>query len=296
MILGEYNNGNGRVRIYDDGTKVIGYVGDRYRPEFPDSIDVKITDYCDMGCPYCHESSTRRGKHASWATLSWFIGQVSPYTEIAIGGGDPMSHPHLDRFLSECSKNRIICNITVNQGHLGRYLERLLMYSGEGKIRGIGVSIVNRNYKHLKALLESGAHVVPHVIAGVTDIEQAKEVAEMCGKLLILGYKRHGRGVEYFSDEVMDRITQYRDFMSINASIAFDTLAFEQLRLAQVLPKEYIELHYLGGEGEVSLYVDCVTKTIAVSSYSDERMPLMPIKEYFRLIKLDAYHTNRQLI
>lgn len=58
-ILNQYINGNTLVTIYNDGTKIREYNKDP-QPEFPESIDLKITDYCDMGCPYCHESSTKK--------------------------------------------------------------------------------------------------------------------------------------------------------------------------------------------------------------------------------------------
>lgn len=62
-IINTYKNGNTSVTLYNDGTKVREYEG---TPNIvhPESIDVKITNYCDLGCAYCHESSTTEGKHA----------------------------------------------------------------------------------------------------------------------------------------------------------------------------------------------------------------------------------------
>ena len=37
-------------------------VGEELISEFPDSIDLKITNKCPWACPYCHESSTPNGK------------------------------------------------------------------------------------------------------------------------------------------------------------------------------------------------------------------------------------------
>lgn len=57
--IAKYQNGNTTVIIMNDGTKIREYEN---APEIlhPESIDVKITDYCDMGCAYCHESSTKK--------------------------------------------------------------------------------------------------------------------------------------------------------------------------------------------------------------------------------------------
>ena len=62
-ILGEYTNGNYRVRIYSDGTKVRENDLDFFEPEFPESFDINITNQCDMGCAMCHEDSIPDGRH-----------------------------------------------------------------------------------------------------------------------------------------------------------------------------------------------------------------------------------------
>jgi len=59
-ILHSYQNGNTLVNLYNDGTKTREYEGEP-KPVFPESIDVKITNYCDAGCTFCHEKSTRLG-------------------------------------------------------------------------------------------------------------------------------------------------------------------------------------------------------------------------------------------
>lgn len=58
-ILGKYVNGNYVVTICRDGTKIreneLGY----FEPEFPESMDVCITKYCDIGCKFCLPPSTK---------------------------------------------------------------------------------------------------------------------------------------------------------------------------------------------------------------------------------------------
>ena len=51
-ILAQYQNGNTSVKIYEDGTKIREYEGTP-KTFFPESLDVKITDYCDLGCKFC---------------------------------------------------------------------------------------------------------------------------------------------------------------------------------------------------------------------------------------------------
>lgn len=51
-IISTYLNGNTTVTIEKDGTKTREY-DNVPSPLHPESIDVKITNYCDMGCNYC---------------------------------------------------------------------------------------------------------------------------------------------------------------------------------------------------------------------------------------------------
>ena len=63
-VLNTYKNGNYIVRIYEDGSKVRLTLDDDFNASFPESIDIKITNYCDNNCPMCHENSSINGKHA----------------------------------------------------------------------------------------------------------------------------------------------------------------------------------------------------------------------------------------
>ena len=94
-----YNNGNYRVGIdLASGTKIRETEDDVFISEFPENIDIKITNQCDMGCPMCHENSYPDGKHGNIMKAK-FINTLRPYTELAIGGGNALSHPDLIPFL-----------------------------------------------------------------------------------------------------------------------------------------------------------------------------------------------------
>ena len=68
QVLHKYKNGNCRVTLYNDGTKIRVCTEKVPSPVFPESIDFKITNYCDRGCKFCHESCTTKGKHANRKT------------------------------------------------------------------------------------------------------------------------------------------------------------------------------------------------------------------------------------
>ena len=56
-LIGKYQNGNYTVSLYDDGTKVRENDLDFFDADFPESMDLKITNRCNMNCPMCHEDS-----------------------------------------------------------------------------------------------------------------------------------------------------------------------------------------------------------------------------------------------
>ena len=142
-VLNTYKNGNYVVRIYNDGSKVRLTLDDDFNASFPESIDIKITNYCDNNCPMCHENSSINGKHA---VLDYpFLNTLSSGTELAIGGGNPFSHPNLKDFLISMKEKGIICNITVNQNHFVKYLKVIKKLIDEKLIYGLGVSIIDES-------------------------------------------------------------------------------------------------------------------------------------------------------
>ena len=58
----KYINGNYNVTLsLKDGTKIRETEEDEFIPSRPESIDIKITNKCDIGCPFCHENSIAEG-------------------------------------------------------------------------------------------------------------------------------------------------------------------------------------------------------------------------------------------
>ena len=111
-IIGRYRNGNYTVSLYNDGTKVRETNDDDFIPAFAECCDMKITDKCDGGCPFCYEGCTSNGKHGD--LNAEFLNHLHPYTELAINGND-LTHPDLVPFLKRMKKQKVIVSMTVNQ-------------------------------------------------------------------------------------------------------------------------------------------------------------------------------------
>ena len=286
-LIGRYKNGNYDVRIYSDGTKVRDIDDEEpgFLPEFPESIDLKITNKCGMGCPFCHENSTPDGKHGDIMHLP-FIKTLHPYTEVAIGGGDPLSHPDLVPFLSELRELQVLPNITVNavqfmenHGLLQTLAERKLLY-------GIGVSYTRPEDVDIEEFINAVKplkNAVIHVINGVISREMLQNLKDNDLKILILGYKDFRRGSDFWQLYEASDVQKQEELYELLPTmvkegwfscISFDNLAIEQLDVKRLMSKKMWKKFYMGNDGEFTMYVDAVNEKYAVSSVSEERCDL----------------------
>jgi uncharacterized Fe-S cluster-containing radical SAM superfamily enzyme len=284
--LYKYQNGNTNVEIFDDGTKIRSY---EEEPNiiFPESIDIKITNYCDMACSYCHESSTTEGVHGDLKKLMEVLEPLPSGVEIAIGGGNPLSHPYLIDFLHDIKDKGIIANLTVNQGHLKPFEELLVYLLRNHLIKGLGISITNNNFKTLKKLKTLSNDIVYHVIAGVNEVSVMDKLIEIGqAKVLVLGYKKFGFGVQYYNENVDENIQEwYRKISSYigKCVLSFDNLAIEQLNIKRLFTDEGWERFYMGDDFKFTMYIDAVKQEFAPTSRSKERQSFdeTNLLEYF---------------
>lgn len=302
-LLGKYRNGNYNVSIYSDGTKVRENDLDFFDAEFPESMDIKITNSCDRGCPMCHENSRPDGLHADILNIP-FINSIHPFTEMAIGGGNPLSHPELRAFLELLKAKNIIANITVNQLHFMNNLPLLTELVEQGLIYGLGVSYIDGDYESTKAFIsevKKFPNAVIHVINGLITRQQLVWLSCNNLKILILGYKdfRRGSGLLQRETELIqhNQMSLYNELRAIIDgewfdTISFDNLALEQLGVRHIMDEKRWAEFYMGDDGingelsSASMYVDLVEKQFAMNSCSTERFPITDnITQMFQYLK-----------
>ena len=180
-----YENGNYRVFInLEDGTKIRINDLDYFEATSPESFDLKITNRCSHGCLMCHETSTLDGKHGDILNQKFFD-TCHPYTEIAIGGGNPLEHPDLEAFLKMCKDHRFIPSMTVHQMDFMERKEYLKKLCDEKLLYGLGVSVSVVKPELIETLKEFPNAVV-HLIAGLTPIERFLQLKNNNLKILIL--------------------------------------------------------------------------------------------------------------
>ena len=291
-LLGRYKNGNFVTTILSDGTKIRETKDDEFIPSFAENMDVKICNYCDMGCKFCHEGSTINGKFGNILNEK-FIDTLHPYQEIAIGGGDATSHPDLIPFLKKLKERKVIANMTVNQIHFEKKYELIKKLVDEKLIYGLGVSLVNPT-KHFIELIKQYSNAVIHVINGVLKPSDIKALENNNLKMLILGYKHLRRGNEYFEEEQKDIEVKQQwlyenleDIIQKFKVVSFDNLAIEQLDVKRLLTQEEWDEFYMGDDGKVTYYVDMVERKFAQSSTApfDKRYDLLDsVDDMFKVI------------
>lgn len=273
-LLGTYKNGNFTTKIFSDGTKVRETEGDDFRPAYAENMDIKITNYCDMGCPFCHEGSTTDGKFGDILNEK-FIDTLHPYQEVALGGGDATSHPDLIPFLHKLKDKKVIANMTVNQIHFEKKQELIKQLIDEKLIYGLGVSLVNPTEQFFE-LISQYPNAVIHVINGILRLSDIEALADKNLKMLILGYKRLRRGNDWIMEE-HENIIARQMWLNDNLPniikqfkvVSFDNLAIEQLNVRSLMSDEDWNEFYMGDDGTVTFYVDMVERKFARSSMAD---------------------------
>lgn len=289
---------NGNYTMYIDletGTKIRKNDLDCFIPEKPESMDIKITNKCDRGCAFCHENSTPDGLHGDIMNLK-FIETLLPYTELAIGGGNPLTHPDLIPFLEKCKALKLIPNMTINQYHFMKpeYAELIDKLVSERLIYGLGVSLTNASEEFINKI-KKYPNAVIHMINGVHSLDDFERLANRGLKILILGYKQFRRGVTYFSPEVQANMQildlRLKMLFTCFEVVSFDNLALEQLNVKKYLTKDQWNEFYMGNDGAFTMFIDTVNKTYSRSSTTpvEARQPLLddiePMFDYIKNLK-----------
>lgn len=295
-----YRNGNYTVTLdTKTGTKVRENDLDFFEPDTVESMDIKITNCCDMGCPMCHENSTPDGKHADILGPS-FLDKLHPYTELAIGGGNPLEHPDLYEFLVKCKERKFIPSMTINQKHFEANYDLVKKLVDEELIYGLGISLVAPTTEFIK-LVKTIPNAVIHIINGLVSLPKLIKMKDHDLKILILGYKIFRRGATLYETQAPNitacQLMLYQYLPRIIEEnwfkvVSFDNLAIEQLEPQRLMSEDEWSEFYMGDDGigdgftSASMYVDMVERKYAKNSCDPVRYDLLPtIEEMYNSLK-----------
>lgn len=245
---------------------------------YPELIDMKITNYCNNNCVWCYQDSQPGGQSAKMSDI-WTLGAAIKHMgvfEVALGGGDTMSHPRFMDILRQIRKAEAIPNFTTSS--IDWMLDapkcnKIMNLCGQAAYSVTHSSQVTR-LAHIIGLMEidrrqiSVQHIVGTARNGVADI--IRECYKYEIPLTLLGYKTTGRGKD-FQPEDVGWISAVRHASKCHQlpSLSVDTL------LAAQYTKELDDLGvhskmYDTAEGDFSMYIDAVSMQCGPSSYCDK--------------------------
>ena len=273
----QFYNGNGYCEINKkDGTQITTVLTDEeFKAQFPLNCDMSISERCNMGCKFCYLECTPEGKEADIKKFiedeNSFLYTLRPGTELAINGNEPL-HKDLNMLLEFCKERDILANLTVNEVTLTRNIKTINEWLEEGLVHGIGVSPSIYSDTMIQWCKEHPTSVI-HTIAGITTAEQYTQLKDQGLKILILGYKEFGRGVDYnlfLGDKVSNNIQWLKEnILELTEHFevtSFDNLAIEQLDMENKLDEKTWTSFYRGDEGSHTMYIDLVNETFAKNS------------------------------
>lgn len=270
-----YKNGNYYMfKGSYDNTTIVNSFDEELIPQYPELIDLKITDCCYQNCPFCYQNSSSKGKDLDiekFKDFSYSLRNNFPM-EFAIGGGDifTLYNSELEeifKILKEVNKDNII-NITLNINSLKSLdldkMKLLMKY-----VSGVGISISKAeeiNYlEYLKKVFNITLHIIPELIG----IEETNKILDTLNDqyyydVLLLGYKKLGRATEdvtKFNKKELDSIFNHK------CRIAIDT-CFANRYLDYMV--NFNPITFTLNEGEFSMYIDFTNETFSKSSYQTE--------------------------
>lgn len=290
----QYWNGNGYCELNkNDGTMITTVLSDEeFKPEFPLNCDLNISNNCCIGCAFCYQGCTPEGKHSDIKKFienkNSFLYSLHEGTELAINGNEPF-HPDLELLLQFCKDHGIVANLTVNEISLLAHKDQIENWLELGLIHGIGISPRNFDPGMIEWVSEHPTAVI-HTIAGITSSTQYQSLYNKNIKVLILGYKDFGRGIDYKQDEseavyiktntswLKENIKNFTKYFNV---VSFDNLAIEQLDPKSWLTEKQWETFYRGDDGHHTLFIDLVSETFAKNSIQDKNNHY-PIKDDIR--------------
>lgn len=183
-------------------------INDKEDPKFgfyPDLIDIKITDYCAKGCKYCYQGSTTKGQHgnADFFAFGEYLRKLGIF-EVALGGGEPTSHPEFSRILKRIKTDGVIPNFSTQSFEWMKFddiREAVLTCCKSVAFSTNEISIAKKWIKL------SEQYEIPnpkfHYVLGINPVENLYKFVETLIKetyrpdIILLSFKDSGRGKQF---------------------------------------------------------------------------------------------------
>ena len=259
---------------------------DTSRSSLPETVDIKITNFCNIGCPYCYQSSTPEGSTAEnlW-TYSRLLSEMQVF-EVAIGGGEPTFSRLLWTFLAHCHDYGMYPTFTTRSlawMKIPRQRDAFNLYCGRF---AYSVSTNTDAANCLEAMEQAEIDknkVVFQYVLGSTSIEEFDRLLRYCertySKLLLLGYKDFGFGSNWRPhphEEWLDIVRDCYNDHRYSSWIGVDSEVVRQFE-EQIRSIDTRRIFSDIREGNRSMYIDAVQSKVGPSSYTTELVDARPL-------------------
>ncbi len=253
------------------------------RSEFPELVDLSVGNACTTGCKYCYRGSTPEG---GWAKAEDVIRIASNLFEggtfeVALGGGDPMQHPDIDKIVTNIcmyNQNRNLYVTTRETAFLkdAKRMETLSKY-----VRAWGFSVdtakgVERAQKLFQQAGISGDRLNFQVVVGVVREAEIRKILNQAkaGKntVTLLGHKTTGFGNKAKIHDVSPEVL--KEYVG---RISIDTVLARQWDVW--LQENAWKGSYETQEGRFSAFIDAQTKMLYRSSFEGDGGKSYPVYE-----------------
>lgn len=172
--------------------------------EYPEFYDIKLTGYCEGECPWCYMDSKKTDLHYGGVIkkISSFFKRMTPNQrpfQVAIGGGEPTSHPDFIEVLKTFKNLGIEPNYTTN----GMNRSKKIIKATKKYCGGVAVSCHPHLYRHWviasSELVSAGVRLNFHII--ISDKKSIDDFKQIYDKwngdieyFVLLPYGEQGRG------------------------------------------------------------------------------------------------------
>lgn len=250
----------------------------------PELIDIKITDKCDHNCAYCYQASNKNGYHSSKETMIYIADAcaIMKVFEVALGGGDPISHPDIIDIIKEFKTKKIIANLsTKSTAWLSNDSFRNAIFENCGTV-AFSVSTLKETQDIITELKKYSLtdhqwgerrKTSLHYVMGSSDIDELSRILSLCYdeemSIVLLGYKINGRGKVFIPHDYSTWIKMINKLRESGKypTIAIDTKLAKDYKSQLKLLANDILVH--PEDGKFSMYIDAVNGFAGPSSYCD---------------------------
>ena len=246
----------------------------------------------------CYQDSGTHGKHARYddvSSLPYVLKEMGVF-EVAIGGGEPTSHPEFVQILKDFRKVGIVPNFTTKSLDWMRDARKwpgIIEHCGSFAFSIQGVEEIEELEACLKFNeIENNHYWGPnpckqlHYVIGSASEYDLKQILEKAHELYygvtLLGYKESGRGSDYTPENNDNWVNVCKELKEKHKlpKVSIDTVLAEDYE-DKILEAGISDRLFDTKDGKFSMYIDAVECKAGPSSYSNkEDMVDLPVSNW----------------